>query len=75
MTHDMMRDDADCVFQLCHYQHILIVLHKVSITVIVAYRHGVPVLFAELAHKLAEMSQECVAWEMKVVWKMVPCIS
>ena len=67
-----MRDDAYCVFQQCHYQHIVIMPHEVSVTVIVADRHGNLDLFAELAHELAGMSEGCVAWEQNTEWKMVP---
>ena len=70
-----MQDDAYCVFQLCHYQHIVNVPQEVPVTVIVADRHGIPSLFGKLAHELVWMSQGCVAWEMKPIWKMVPCIS
>ena len=73
--HDVMRNYGYCVFQLCHYQRIMVVPHEVPMTVIVADRHGNPGLPALLAHVLAGMSQRCVAWGLKAVWKMVPCIS
>ena len=60
----MMQADAYCVFQL----HIAIVPQEVSVNVIVADRHGIPALFAELTYLLVG-----IVWQdplLQDLWKI-----